>query len=324
MKTIQKQWFLLALAAALALGFSFADWVSAVGHTPGLRSGLVASVLFLMGLTVPAGSFGSALRSPKAGLLALVLNIVAVPLIAATLANLLPASLAGGLVVAAAVPCTLASALAWTRRGHGNEVVPMMVMLVTNSLCFLIAPATLLLLLGQTVQLNFADQASKLALLVVLPLAIAALVRLRRGIAQWADANKQSLTTIALCGILVMVSFGAAATSLQSFSSAEQGGPPENTATFWITVAGLLALLTHLTVLAGGWWLAGRMGLSHPDRVAVAIAGSQKTLMVGLQISLDCGVSTLPMTLYHVGQLLSDTVFVSRVAHAPPETAPQS
>lgn len=338
LRFLLRQWFLLALAIALAIGFTMPGPVAAVGDTPGLRSGLVACVLFVMGLTVPASSFGASWRSPKAGLLALSLNVIAVPLIAWIFAQGLPASLAGGLIVAAAVPCTLASALAWTRKGGGNEVVAMMVMLITNGCCFFIAPTTLWLLLGQTTSLSFSGQVVRLATLVVLPLTLASLLRLHRPLAAWADRHKLKLTQVALLGILLMVAFGAAETKRRvaessrgvtgqatsqattsvvspAIDSASASSPANaETSPFWITTVAIFALATHLIVLGMGWTFAGAVGLGRADQVAVGIAGSQKTLMVGLQISIDCGVSTLPMTLYHIGQLLADTVFVGHVS----------
>jgi sodium/bile acid cotransporter 7 len=56
-----------------------------------------------------------------------------------------------------------------------------------------------------------------------------------------------------------------------------------------------------------GWYTAVGLGLSRRETIGVAISGSQKTLMVGLQLCLDCGVSILPMIMYHIGQLLMDT-----------------
>jgi sodium/bile acid cotransporter 7 len=44
----------------------------------------------------------------------------------------------------------------------------------------------------------------------------------------------------------------------------------------------------------------------------VAFAGSQKTLMVGLQVSMELGVSILPMVAYHVSQLIVDTLIADR------------
>lgn len=328
---LRRQWFLLALLGAVAVGALWPEPIAWLSRLPGLRSGVVAVVLFLMGITVPARAFGHAFRAPGPGLLALGFNVIGVPLVAVVFARWLPRDLAGGLIVAAAVPCTLASALAWTRRGGGNEVVPMMVMLITNTLCFVIAPLTLWLLLGTAVELDLAGQVQRLALLVVTPLILAALLRLRAGVAAAADRHKHAITQVALGGILLMVSFGAAATYRQATGQPTPADPPgasiarqpstRRVTTYWLGVTAVAAAATHAIVLAAAWGAAALLGMPRRDRVAVAIAGSQKTLMVGLQISLDCGVSAIPMTLYHAAQLLIDTVLVS---HQPQrQTAPE-
>ena len=54
------------------------------------------------------------------------------------------------LVIAAAVPSTVASAAVWTRRAGGNEIVALIVTVVTNSLCFLVTPLWVLLATGRS------------------------------------------------------------------------------------------------------------------------------------------------------------------------------
>lgn len=323
MSFLRRQWFLAALALAVTLGALLPGPVSALGQFPGLRSTLVATALFLMGITVPARALIHAFQSPLPGLLALCLNVVVVPLLALGFAQFLPPDLAGGLIVAAAVPCTLASALAWTRRGGGNEAIPMMVMLITNTLCFLIAPLTIWLLLGTLVKLDLAQQVTRLAGLVVLPLVSAALLRLHPAVAMRADHHKHAITQIALAAVLVMVAFGAAATYQQATAAthaaaspaSDAQSPPVPLSTGWLLLTALAAAAVHAIALFLGWSLAGTLGMPPENRLGVAIAGSQKTLMIGLQISLDCGVSAIPMTFYHAAQLFIDTLFVSRVGH---------
>lgn len=302
----RRQWFLSLLGVALTVGFLGPAWVQQVGNLPGMRSGLVALVLFLMGLGLAARSVLRSVRYPAAGLLGLAMNIVGVPALAALAARWVPSDLGGGLMVAAAVPCTLASASVWTRQGGGNDAVSMLVTIVTNLLCFVITPLTLLLLIGRTVPIRFSDQASQLATVVVIPLVAGQLLRQRAAVAQWADRHKLGLSTVAQCGILVMVAFGAAETA------ARMAAGNATTAAVWVVVVALLALAVHTLALLGGWWISGVIGLAREDRVAVAIAGSQKTLMIGLQIAIDCGVSMLPMIIYHVGQLVIDTLFIGR------------
>ena len=88
--------------------------------------------------------------------------------------------------------------------------------------------------------------------------------------------------------------------------------------TNWQEIVGLvdfcvmigIVLLLHTSVLAVGYGLAKAAGMSRPNCIAVAFAGSQKTLMVGLYVALRYygGLAILPMVAYHVGQLILDTL----------------
>jgi solute carrier family 10 (sodium/bile acid cotransporter), member 7 len=77
-----------------------------------------------------------------------------------------------------------------------------------------------------------------------------------------------------------------------------------------------MELLCVVAVVLGVHWgtlLVGLMAsrllkMSRADQIAVGFAGSQKTLMVGLQICLEAGFHVLPMVAYHIGQLLIDTL----------------
>jgi sodium/bile acid cotransporter 7 len=70
----------------------------------------------------------------------------------------------------------------------------------------------------------------------------------------------------------------------------------------------------HVTAWSCGWWAARLAHLPRTDRSAVAFAGSQKTLMIGLAITVDFGgLAVLPMMAYHVGQLLVDTLLADRL-----------
>ncbi len=119
---------------------------------------------FVASLKKAAGQFG-------APALAILLNTVMVPLLAWPLSFCLNSELGYGLIVAAAAPCTLASAAVWTRRAGGNDSVAILVTIVTNSLCFVITPMWVYLLIGRASdsleQVDFSGTIWKLLLLVV-------------------------------------------------------------------------------------------------------------------------------------------------------------
>jgi sodium/bile acid cotransporter 7 len=74
-----------------------------------------------------------------------------------------------------------------------------------------------------------------------------------------------------------------------------------------------IVLGVHLTALMVGFRTGRRLGMSRADQIAVGFAGSQKTLMVGLQICMELGFHVLPMVAYHISQLLVDTLIADRL-----------
>src|SRR5262245_34234856 len=80
---------------------------------------IVAGALFLMAWTMPGRHLLGVLARPWAALWAFALGAAAVPAAAWLLLPLLPFEIGLGLLITAAVPCTLASALLWTRRAGG-------------------------------------------------------------------------------------------------------------------------------------------------------------------------------------------------------------
>lgn len=182
----------------------------------------------------------------------------------------------------------------------------MMTTVVTNLVCFVVAPAGLALLLSQSSQIDYMDQVQKLFLLVGLPILLAQVVR-RLGGAVWADQRKNALSLVALSGILAMVTLGAVESSRRiAQGDAALGGPG------WVLAMIGLAVLVHVAALLSGIGAAQMFRLRPPQQIAIGIAGSQKTLMVGLEIAIGCGASMLPMIAYHISQLVIDTIVVDR------------
>jgi sodium/bile acid cotransporter 7 len=212
--------------------------------------------------------------------------------------------LSSGLIVAAAVPCTLASAAVWTRRAGGNEAVALFVTVATNLACFLVTPAWLKLLTAKVVTLRYEEMVAYLAVLVVLPMVLAQLLRLAGPVRLYAEKTKVPLGVLAQIGILAIVFVGGVDSGLRLATMEETVSLMD----WGILIAASLGL--HLATLSIGFWLAISFGLGRGDAQAVGIAGSQKTLMVGLEIAVEyySGLAILPLVVFHVGQLLVDTI----------------
>ncbi len=305
-----QRWFLIALVVALFAGWIWATPLHWLVEWKWLREGVVAGVLFLMALPLEARSVWRTIRRPLPALVAVAVNLVAIPLLAWAVTPFMTDVLAYGLIVASATPCTLASASVWTRRAGGNDAVSLVVTVITNGLCFLVTPFWLWLATGRVVSgtaVSFHSLGQKLALLVVLPMLVAQLLRLIPSCAAWATRRRIPLGVVAQWGVLTMVFFGSIQMGL---TLAQQ---PANTLVLQIVMTVLAVMFIHLVAFWLGYATGQRLGFPREDTVAIAFAGSQKTLMVGLQVSIDLGASILPMVAFHVGQLLVDTVLADRL-----------
>lgn len=317
-KFVSRRWFLIVLCSVLIIGISQARYLEPLSKLRVIRYGIVATVLFLMALPLDIRDMWAALRRPGAPLLASAVNFGLTPLFAWGLAaglsvlGLLGTELQLGLFVAATTPCTLASAAVWTRRARGNDSVALMVTVLTNATCFLITPLWLFVMTGQQARaesLEVSNMVVRLGLLVVLPMTLAQTLRLVfRPVAHWSSANKTGLGVLAQCGVLSMVFMGAIRTGLRISADGKQ---PLLLAEFLVMVAAVITV--HLAMLAAGMRVARLLGFGRKEEIAVGIAGSQKTLMVGLQVGMDLGVSILPIVVYHVSQLFLDTIIADKI-----------
>lgn len=303
-----RRWFLISLVAVLMLGIGFAGALEPLSKAKLFRNAILATVMFLMALPLEASAVGRTIRRPWAALLGVAINFLAAPLVAWPIAQWLPPLTGAGLLVAAATPCTLASAAVWTRRAGGNDAVALMVTVMTNLSCFVVTPLWLSVLLDPGVakgQIDLADMIQKLALLVVLPMVVAQLLRLYRPLGTWATRRKLPISIAAQCGLLLMVMIGAISVGLRL--RGQQGA-----SMFALEFAAMLAavVVVHLLLLWLGIASSRSLNMPRNDQIAVGIAGSQKTLMIGLEMALSCGVSILPIVTYHITQLFLDTVVV--------------
>lgn len=312
----RKWWFLLSLAVVLAIGMtapseSNGSWHHTLSNAVP-RGAVVAVVLFLMSAPLELSAMWHSIRKPGPAWTAVFINICFAPPLAALVGLFLTPEYSMGTIIAACVPCTLASAAVWTRRAEGNEAIALLVTVITNLACFLTAPAWLSLLIGEKVNVEsfkFTAMASRLFFLVVLPILIAQSLRFYRPIATFFTKHKYLLGTIAQIGLLSIVWVGAVGCGQHINGAANGQATALATGKMLVAVVVLHLMLAAIAYGASKWF-----GFTRPDRAAVTIAGSQKTLMVGLDIALSLGgLVLLPMVAYHVAQLLIDTLIAERL-----------
>jgi len=276
---------------------------------------LAFAVMAMMAAPIPLELVRQTLGRPWPALLASMINLGVVPLMGWAVSSWLSPELAGGLIVATAVPSTLTSAAVLTRKAGGDDSVSIFTTLITNICCVVVTPFWITVLLGVKVQLRMVDLMANLGLIVLLPILLVQIARWRSGkFCQWADQARSRLSVCCQLGILTMVLIGSIQMgdrwSRQAQHSLAVGSP---TIELWqIAVVIGLGLAIHLTALYFAWVVARKTGVLRAQAVAVSFSSSQKTLMIGLNLAIQCGVNILPMVTYHIFQLIADAIIAEK------------
>ena len=303
LRLLMRHWFLVMLAVMLGLGLTVPTTLAPVTQSfP--RDGVLSATMFFMALPLEVALIWHAVRRPQAVMLGVAINSGLLPLTAWLVSLALRPDLAAGLLVAGSVPSTLASAAVWTRRARGNDAIAALVTLITNFGCFLITPFWLWLTTGTRSEISGTQMALELILVVVVPMLFGQLARLYRPLAAWATRHKPGLSLVAQWGILTMVLIAAVEAGLKL-----KRGETSIDAWSWLSMIASV-MVVHVAMLVAGHALSALFRLSRADRIAVGFAGSQKTLMIGVNTALESfgGLAMFPMVAYHVCQLLIDAL----------------
>ena len=325
----KKHWFLVGLVLLVGGGLTVGLMIPGeVAEKLEKREGvgaIVASapgwitriVLFLMAFTLDSGKLRESLRFPLPVLWASLVNAAAIPLAGLGLMRIQgDPSFEVGLMIACSVPCTLAAVSVWTRKAGGNDAVSLLITLMTNTLCFLVAPFWLnLALAGGEAQLPMGQMMERLLYVVLIPTLLGQAARMIPAAGRVAVENKSRIG-ISAQGLILVLVFAAASLKAGPRLKAE-GVALEDVAVVWACCLGL-----HLGAMAIGGAGARLMRFSREDRIAVLFGSSQKTLPIGvfLATSTEFGfgesypLAVFPMLMFHATQLFVDTVIAGRIA----------
>ncbi len=317
-----RHWFLILLCLGVLVAWSATEVVRAA-VTPIPISAIVPATLFLNAWTLESGRLWRAARRPGAVLLAVAVTYGLLPVLG---------WLAGGwasdwfqtpdfrlgLLVATSVPCTLVSAVIWTRLAGGDEASALLVTLLTTCTSWFATTAWLTMTTGTAVEIEAGPMMLRLLVTLVLPVAAGQLARWPEA---WrAFANRRRVLLSILAQLMVFV------TILQSVVMAAERLRSDGRGA-WLVLAAIAAVCVamHLVAAAAGFWTGRALGLERERSIAVAFAGSQKTLPVGVLL-IDAHfkafpLAVVPLLFYHVGQLIVDSLIADRLRRTSPRAA---
>lgn len=306
---LARHWFLAALVGGVILAVAFpgpAGWLTA-WMPPRV---VIVAALFLMAFTMPSRRLAGELLYPWGWLWATLISFGLMPALAWLLGRLpLHDDLLLGLLLVCSLPCTLASAVLWTRLAGGNEATALAATLSTNLMGWCFSTLWILWTTGVVLTVSPAAMMLDLAVILIAPVAAGQLARLVPVFHRLAESYRQPLGYVSQLFILAIIVQSAAKLGGQLHE-----GSLQLSAGFLALTAALAGGL-HLTGLFLGLASSRLLGLDRPRQVAVALAGSQKTLPVGIYLferyfQASHPLALAPLLFYHAGQLLLDTLVV--------------
>jgi sodium/bile acid cotransporter 7 len=308
-----RHWFLLALVVGVSLASVRPRWLApVVGPVP--PRGVVAVALFVMAWGLESGSLWRTLLRPLPTLGAVLVSYGVLPALGWLAGEVVgQADYRIGLLVITSVPCTLASAVLWTRLAGGNEATALLTILVTTATSWLVTPAWLAWTTGAAVGLDTAAMTRELFVVLVVPVGLGQLARAAPPLVELATRGRTMLGVLSRLLIFSIILKAATDVALRLTAQAELPSPGG-----LLTTAGLCVGL-HLTALVLGLASGKALRVDWPNRIAVAFAGSQKTLPVALLLFETYfkdvyPLAVLPIVIYPVAQLVLDTFIAERLA----------
>jgi solute carrier family 10 (sodium/bile acid cotransporter), member 7 len=313
---LRKHWFLVVLILGVSLAGARPDWLRPLtARVP--PSGVVGLALFLIAWGLESRSLGRALLRPMPALGAVLISYGALPALGWLAGRLVPEpDYRIGLLIVTSVPCTLASAVLWTRMAGGSEATALLVILLTTTTSWLVTPAWLTRTTGAAVGVDAAAMMGELLLVLVVPVVLGQLARTAPPLVRLAFRGRTVLDIVSRLLIVSIILKAATDVANRLAERAELPAPG-----LLLGTAGLCVGL-HLTALIAGLWGGQVLGFDRPGRIAIAFAGSQKTLPVALLLFETYfkdahPLAVVPILFYPVGQLVVDTFIAEQLARHP-------
>src|SRR5262245_42755527 len=175
-----------------------------------------------------------------------------------------------GLIAMASVPCTLASAVIWTRMAGGSAAVAILVILLSTATSWIGTTFWLTRLdTNAVLGLEPLDLMGNLVLVLVLPVFVGQLCRLVRPLAGFLDRRRAALGVVSQLMVLAIILKAVVDVRLRLGSEASAPSA------LMLALNSVLCVATHLAGFFVGYWTGALWSFDRPTRIAVAFSGSQ-------------------------------------------------
>jgi len=311
---IAANYFLFGIVVSFALAALAPEIGSKNGALPiGLLQTVgIAAIFFFQGASLPFEELKRSVSEWKLHLCVQTTTFLFFPLLILTGLTLtasffIQPDLRLGFLYLSFLPTTIASAIALTATSGGNVSGALFNTTISNVCGVFLVPILCLVLMeidGTQTQIEIGPVLIGILIKIILPLFIGQACR--RFLRNWTGRHKIGIRRFNN-GVILFLLYAAFCDSFirNIWSSVEPS-------TLTGTILGVLFILGGATYYV--WTLSGLIGLDRKSRVAALMCGSQKTLAVGLPLSVmifgspnssvELSLLIVPLLLYHPAQLI--------------------
>jgi sodium/bile acid cotransporter 7 len=313
--------FILLLLATILLASILPVSGRAAETAAQISSAAIFVLFFLNGVRLPRDEVLHGVRNWRLQGAIFLFVFGAMPMVGLGLShifdNILPPTLALGLLFAGILPSTIQSAAAYSALAKGNVAASVVAAALVNLAGVVMSPL-LFAGLAHSGDAHISGEAVvRIALILLLPFALGQMMQ--RWCKPFVEQHKSAATWMDRISIAIAV--------YVAFSGAVVAG-------IWSIVRGdelawlAVALAVMLTMGFGGSWvLGGAMKLPRGDRITMLFSGGQKSIAIGAPLAATifppaiAGMVLLPTLAYHMAQLILSAPLATHLAQG---TTPSS
>lgn len=222
---------------------------------------------------------------------------------------MLGAGLAAGLLYVSLLPSTVQSSVAFVSVARGNIAGAICAATVSNVIGMVATPLLVLWLMGASGSVG-AQGLTEVFVLLLLPFIIGQVAQ--RWIGDWVRRHRK-LTGMWDKGTILVIVFVAVVTATAAGVWSSVSG--------WMIVAvGVISIAFVVLMLGLTWWGGRLLGLDVPDRIALLMCGSKKSMATGLPMAsvlftpAVAGPIAVPLIIFHQLQLMICAWLARRLA----------
>jgi sodium/bile acid cotransporter 7 len=314
--------FLLLVVAAILLARAYPPLGARYVQPKITATWIAVALIFLLaGLGLKSAEFANALQQIRFNLLVQTFNLGVVSATvfgvsrALAAANILSQDLADGMVVAACLPMTINMVLVLTKAGGGDESLAIVNAAAGNMLGVFVSPVLILGYLGVTGDIQLLEVFYKLAVRVVVPVAVGQVVQktmpkvvhiYKTHKKRWKKMQEYLLVFI------VYTVFG------RTFDDDNEND--SNVGDIFLMILFVFLLLVSFMLVA--WYMLGVLYADQPEMRVMGLFGcTHKTVAMGVPLinaiyedDPAVGLYTLPLLIWHPMQLVIGTFLAPRLA----------